>query len=187
MKIDYAALIEDVLPTIQMLAWQTYPKIKKPTCIDVEDLVQEGTIVCWEWVSRWYKPDKGASPKTFAVTGIKCHFKDIIKKSWKTVDIQSEASESSKDEGTETSLSEQLSQNNFGDASSLLMALSHFTSEEKVYISEILFPTKQITSHIIIKPRQFRMCVREKLDISIDEENRIRDNIEMKLTKLNNT
>ncbi len=33
--IDYPALIEEVLPTIKMLAWQANPKIKKPTDIDV--------------------------------------------------------------------------------------------------------------------------------------------------------
>ncbi len=183
--IDYDAFIKELLPTIRMLAWQTYPKIKKPCCLDMDDLVQEATIVCWEWVDRWYKPERKASPKTFAITGIKCHFSDLIKKSWRTVNIQSECPSTSQDDESEPLLLNQIPSGAFKDASNLIFSLSSFTIEEKVYISEVLFPSKEITAHIEKQPRQFRMCIREKLSLTIEEENLIRDAIEMKLTQLN--
>ncbi len=183
--IDYDALIKELLPTIRMLAWQTYPKIKKPSCLDVEDLIQEGTIVCWEWVSRWYKPDRKASVKTFAITGIKCHFSDLIKKSWRSVDVQPESPANSEENGSETTIIEQIIGKQYTDASSLLMALSHFTAVEKVYISKVLFPPNHIKAHITTKPRQFRMCIRKNLSLTIEEENQIRKTIEKKLNQLN--
>ncbi len=110
----------------------------------------------------------------------------MIKKSWRTVDIQSEAPTSSDGDEAESTLTEKLSKDTHPtDVSSLMMSLYVFTPKEKVYICEVLFPSEDIQNHIVNRPRQFRMCIREKLSLTIEEENDLRQNIKLKLEELN--
>lgn len=81
-NIDYAALVEEHKDLIEAMAWVAFTKIRRPS-YDLDDLIQEGRIVCIEWVQRWYRPGKGASLKTFITAGLRNHFADLVRKSFR--------------------------------------------------------------------------------------------------------
>lgn len=83
MDIDFEKLVEEHKDLIESMAWVAFTKIRRPSSWDLDDLIQEGHIVCIEWVRRWYKPDKGASIKTFITGGLRNHFADIVRKSFR--------------------------------------------------------------------------------------------------------
>lgn len=176
------ALVVDMQPTVAMLAFQTYPKIKKPTHLSVEDLIQEGLMICYEWVDRWYKPKGDASMKTFATSGVKWHFKDLVMKSWKVVNTISGIAD--EDEET-TSFIDSFPGSTRTEVMNTIINLSSFSEREQQYIALILDPTDIIKNEIVNHPRQLRRMVRESLGISIDTESVIRKQIQLKLEALN--
>jgi len=175
-------LIATMRPTVEILAFQTYPKIKKPTHLSVDDLIQEGLMVCYEWVKRWYKSDSGASIKTFATSGVKFHFKDLVMKSWKSVNTI--ASVANEDEEN-TSFIDSFPGNTRTEVLNTIINLSSFSIREQQYIALILDPIDIIKNEIVNHPRQLRQSIRNFLTISIDTENVLRKQIQLKLETLN--
>lgn len=83
MDINFEELIQEHKDLIESMAWVAFTKIRRPSSWDLDDLIQEGHIVCIEWVRRWYDPEKGASLKTFITSGLRNHFVDIVRKSFR--------------------------------------------------------------------------------------------------------
>lgn len=83
MDIDYTALVEEHRDLVESMAWVAFGKIRRPSAWELDDLIQEGYIVCTEWVQRWFDPNKGASLRTFITGGLRNHFADIVRKSFR--------------------------------------------------------------------------------------------------------
>lgn len=173
--------IEIMRSTVEILAHQTFPKIKKPTHLGIDDLVQEGLMVCWEWVHRWYKPNSGASIKTFATNGVKFHFKDLITKSWKSVDTIV----CSEEEDSDTPFINTLPSKSISEILYVMNSLMSFSEKEREYITLILNPGADITRRLVNHPRQLRQMVRTRLKINIEMENALRSQIQHKLEQMN--
>jgi len=174
--------LEELRPTVEMLAHQTFPKIKKPTHLGIDDLVQEGLMVSWEWVNRWYRPDSGASPVTFAINGVKFHFTDLVKKSWKSITTMVPCGE---DDGEDSTFIDSLPGSARTEVINTIVSLSSFSEQEKEYTALILNPGTKIRKKLLDHPRQLRVLVRSLMGISIDVENSLREKIQHKLEELN--
>lgn len=93
MDIDYAVLVEEHRDLVESMAWVAFGKIRRPSAWELDDLIQEGYIVCTEWVQRWFDPSKGASLRTFICGGLRNHFTDIVRKSFRDYPEQVETHE----------------------------------------------------------------------------------------------
>lgn len=166
---------------VEAMAFVALQKMRKPSPYTFEDLCQEGYIVCVEWVQRWFHPERGASLKTFITAGLRNHFADLVRASFKdgasTLFVLScesddpEADERPYDLLPDTRSIDPLSMVNFNET------IERFSEQEREYITTALAP---ITSAKGPKLPS-RAEVRKILRISEEVEARIRSSIEGKL------
>lgn len=163
--IDYAALIEEHKGLIEAMAWVALSKIRRPSSIDFDDLCQEGAIVCLEWVQRWYNPSKGASIRTFITGGLRNHFTDLVRRSFRDYPDT---------EKHEIDLMKRSVDRDPCDIAMFNETMANaLSSQHKEYIHLFLEAAQSGP-----KPRE---VVREKMGISISTEEAIRKEIRVRL------
>ena len=89
---EFSTLISD-------MAQYAYDKMPKPSVFSVEDFQQEGFMRAQIALQRWYKPNRGASARTYLYRALCSKFSDMIHASCKHVGkkpLESETEEDSK-------------------------------------------------------------------------------------------
>jgi DNA-directed RNA polymerase specialized sigma24 family protein len=158
-------LIEQFRDLIWGMANRAYYRIKKPAAYTMEDLAQEGfadVIICYH---RWWKPDRGASLKTFVTRCLISLYANIVKESYRDLD----------DHNFGKAEKSQLFQEHMAEEIDLLDKLHECFSElECRYIEAIT----QIEGH----QGSGRKRIRNELGITFEDEIRLRESIRMKIT-----
>ena len=103
-------------------------------------------------------------------------------KSWKSVDTLAGVAN---EEDENTSFIDSFPGSARTEVMNTIINLSSFSEQEQQYIALILDPTDAIKDAIVDHPRHLRQLVRKCLGISIDTENVIRKQIQLKLETLN--
>jgi len=166
----YDTELQSYMKLIKDHAWVALKKLKKPSTYDHEDLVNEGITLFLFTKQKLYSTNKGASFRTFFTKLLRNHFYDIITKSY------SPSSYFCNDTWKETYMNHlrRKSDRNPSKQAHTNLLLSKLTSEEKTYATEIL-----LSHHRAVSRK--RKKVRKLLQISIEDEERIRMSILGKL------
>jgi len=165
-EIDFDKLLEDHQDLIESMAWVAFGKVYRPS-YDLDDLIQEGRMVCIEWVRRWYDPSKGASLRTFITAGLRNHYADLIKKSFRnaTPNLETHETDLRKRSGSLDPLDVAMFQEKYSRI---------LTVQQKEYI-ELLLSCAQSRSN----PREH---VRNQMGLSITVEEYLRKDIRERLS-----
>lgn len=177
-KLDFNEIVLQYKDLVESMAFVAFQKMRKPSPLSIEDLHQEGYIVCVEWVSRWFDPDRGASLKTFITGGLRNHFADLVKASYRDSSVSSY--EDGGDEESTFLTDPQFDARNT-DLDPVHMAsfnetLGRFSEKELQYITTVLTPKQE-------GKLPTRADVRKALGLTEDAEMKIRNSIEEKLRK----
>jgi len=78
---EIQSILEEHQGMISCMAWITYHKLRKPTYLRQEDLVQEANLACCKHLPT-YTSRKGASIKTFLFTCVLRALTNVVRASW---------------------------------------------------------------------------------------------------------
>lgn len=159
--------IEPYIELIKNYARVTLRKVKKSPWFSYDDLLQEG-MVAFLQAKKQYSSEKGASFKTFLIMQLRHHLSDIVKASYRN-------RESNLDQEKFSEIAARSSENPI-EMVHVSHLLGDLTPEELKYIKTMLVLRGE-------KKYLRRKITRETLGISQNEENRIRNNIDNKITK----
>ena len=156
-------LIAEFDSLIQSMATVAHRRVKQPPAMTLDDLFQEGRLAAIMSYTRWWKPDRGASLKTFLTRCIMTTYADIVKASYR--DLQdTEYGKLALDHVPD----------GFTTAVLLLEDIrTEFSREEQTYLDAML----QIKGD----RRSMRRRVRETLGITSEAETALRDCIKRKI------
>lgn len=83
---NVAELLEEHNSLIESMAHKTLRKVKKPTILEFDDLVQEGTIACIKAIQSW-DPNKGTQLSSWIHTILQNHLYDIVWYSYRKANL----------------------------------------------------------------------------------------------------
>lgn len=150
---------------IETMAGIALRRVRKPTIHTLEDLKQEGRARIIECVRRWWKPNTGASIKTFITKCLISKFSDIVHKSYHVLE---EVPENQRLPQHAASAPDPLEISAFWE-----VIEEDFTPEEREYVSQFLASP--------MSNSMTRAAIRKAMCISWDEEMVIRKSIQGKL------
>lgn len=155
--------LKDVKKIIVFEANKCYRLLKKPPIHDVEDLIQEGTIVFLRTYKK-YKPESKHTFKQFFYPSLINRFSDILDKSYKEINSGMEYTE--------------ISIWNCPSQLSIVKECCENLSEVAVeYIQVCTNPPKDLQWAITHSSKQRHGLIRKYLGISLRKEQRVRAEI----------
>jgi len=158
--------IQKILPLIQKEAWVCYRKMKQPTSYTIEDLIQEGTVICLQKYND-YDSNRNNKFVPYILMCMRSHFAAIVQKSYRTINkINSDISSISI-----------ATKNSFDDAIEAIENVQKLTHIERKYLLFMFSPPTMIQNKIKKNSRKKRIYIRELLNLSNEKERKIRMNI----------
>lgn len=177
--LDYNKIVVEFKDLVESMAYVALTKMRKPSPYTLEDLCQEGYIVCTEWVQRWFHPERGASLKTFITGGLRNRFADLVHLSFRDATESYPTSHWCTDSIKEEVVSDpQVASRNTAlnpiEMVSFKETIGRLSEQELQYITTLLTPKE---THKM----PTRAEVRKALGLSEDAELKVRNSIEEKL------
>lgn len=174
--LNYNKVVVQFKDLVESMAYIALTKMRKPSPYALEDLHQEGYIVCTEWVQRWFHPERGASLKTFITGGLRNRFADLVRLSFRDNIEPGWSGGDTDEDGYTTDPVAQLRNTDHDpvEEASFKETIGHLSEQELQYITSLLTPKE---NHRM----PTRIEVRKKLGLSEDAELKVRNSIEKKL------
>jgi len=161
-------ILDSYTELITRYAQVAMKKLKKPTKVSLNDLKQEGAVVFF-LSKKLYKKDRGASFKTFLTRCLQNHFADLVKKTYRNMEINNLSFQDDfHDELNYVVDTFEIVQLSF--------IIEDFSSDELNYINAVLSFTHK-------HRRSRRKAAREFLGISYEREQELRRSLKDKIRK----
>jgi DNA-directed RNA polymerase specialized sigma24 family protein len=171
------AEIKALLPSVRKLAYLCEKKMKQPSLYSIDDLVSEAAYTIIGQIKDGRpQTGKGASIRTYLLNAIRCHYIDLVKKSYK-MDYNPIRARTKPADRLQRDL---LIIHKYPDSAgsdvvlTLLEVLSH---REQEYVMMIIFPPKDIMHKIQRDSKKIRGHIRDSLQMDKEEEKSIRRKI----------
>ena len=165
---------DEIQPFMEMInkhAHVAMKKIRRPTVLSHEDLVSEGIVLLLEVEKRWFSEERGASLKTLFTQALRQYFGDIVRKSYAS--YRCFLNDEQRRKYIEHIIKNHTDQDP-QDLACTNILLEELTQSEKDYAIRML-----LSPFISIEKR--REETRKILNISSDQEKKIRTSISTKL------
>ena len=159
-----------LIKLIEAYAYVALKKLRKPTNLEHDDLVNDGIILCIE-AKDLYDSNRGSSFKTFFTLLLRNKYRDMVKNSYRSSTHFNNDTE--KDDYIRH-LQNQNTQENIPNSASINILLESLSPKEKEYAEKMLL--SQSTS---INCR--RNQTKQDLNLSTKQEKSIRNSILMKM------
>jgi DNA-directed RNA polymerase specialized sigma24 family protein len=178
-KKEYLELVHEYSGDITKQVYSTMCKLQHPTYWSFKDLYQEVLMITWKKFKK-YDGSK-SSPRTFLnmCTHSACY--DVMYKSWKSV-APTHFSTLEDNKNDTYQFDSAGACDNTGEIKLLVETI--FTEKEKIYVNCFHNPNLDLAKKIAAQPKATRRIIRERLNINLVEEAKMRKIIKQKLNKV---
>lgn len=159
--------LEKYMESIEYEATVALRKIKQPSIYELEDLIQEGLCVFFKLKNNF--DSERAMFSTFFITCLKNRFYDVVEKSYRSVDPETE---------------EKAVPDNTVDMIYLEEKISKLPYREYCYVDLCINPDEEMVRELQRCPLCKRVILRKVMKLTDVEENEIRNKIKMILVEV---
>jgi len=160
--------LEDYSTVIENHAKRCFKRLKRPTIMTIEDLVNDGVVMFLSALKK-YNKDKGEFLPYLIIT-LKNRFNAVVIHSYRCVDIEYNEEQSHSKSSSQMKIV------------GIIQNLFKLSTKELEFISFMLAPPEIVIDDIVKYKSQYKKMIRSHLNITIDEERAIKCHIKNAIT-----
>jgi DNA-directed RNA polymerase specialized sigma subunit len=166
----------ELMEVIKSHARVALMKLRKPTNVELDDLISEGVVLLLELIeNKKYDASRGASFKTFFIRLLRNYYRDMTKKSYRA------SNHFEGDEAKSTYIQTKYREENPFDKVAINILLAKLTPQEKQYAEKMVLSKSRERGTKLQTIKSRRTQARLELNLTEEQETELRNNLLAKM------